>query len=177
MSEIPPTSEFTRQVIDDSAEQPDGGGRAWILTGPLGGVHVSFMKMPDMPSYVRDDEFFPGGWMGKDVGYHSPKPLYDGHRPRPERCPFVPGGQCFQSGSSVPAQPLLQEWWKARQDDEVIWRAAEWFYRAKFVDGLPGDPDFAEKANWMTARTGFPIDVDRFDTLVHPKMPAVGEDE
>ncbi|GAA1770112.1 hypothetical protein [Nonomuraea bangladeshensis] len=138
-------SELERTTID---EQHDGGMtglRHWVLAGPKGAVQVSFMKLPDIPGHFRDEEFFPGGWTGADFAYHALFPLFDGQTSR-RACGFVEGGQCFYGGSSVPAQQLVQEWAKADFDDEVIWLAAELGYRAKFLDDLPDEPTFQEKA-------------------------------
>lgn len=149
-------TEFTRKMIDEQHDEGRTGMRSWVLSGLEGAVQVSFMKLPEIPSYFRDEEVFPGGWTGVDFGYHSPRPLHDGNTSRPG-CDFVAGGVCFYAGSSIPAQPLLQEWWKADCDDEVIWLAAELGYRAKFLDELPGEPSFEEKVRVVMMSLGIDL--------------------
>ncbi len=161
MSEIA----FTRNVRDETADEGKSSFRHWTLTGPEGSVHVVFMRLPEIDGHWRSEDLFPGGWSGADFGYHSPKPLYPGHESLQEECDLVPGGgQCYYSGSSIPAMNLVQQWWRAGQDDEVIWRAAELAYRAKFLDDLPTEPGFEEKMRLLLLALGHdPDDPDALD--------------
>jgi hypothetical protein len=134
-AEPAPMGELSREVSDDTERRPNGGGRTWYLSGPLGGVHLSFSYRRD----YRDDESYPGGWMGGSVIYHSPHPLYEGRRPLRGDCPYVPGGRCYQSGLDIP-QNFPREWWAAGRDDEVIWRTLELSYRRFFVEATPEEP-------------------------------------
>lgn len=137
---------FTDRLVDDGAT----GERWYLVKGELGVVQVAFMKLPDIPGHDRPEDLFPGGWMGNDVGYHSPEPTFPGQKPR--ECDLLDGRtECYYSGSSVPAQTLVKKWHESGQDDEVVWQAAEWFYQAKFIDDLPGEPSFDEKMMFVGA--------------------------
>ena len=67
-----------------------------------------------------------------DLGYHSSRPMYEGHEPIESECEFV-DGPCYYDGSSlrawVPFELLL------RQGDEGVWRYLEKYYESVFQDG------------------------------------------
>ena len=83
------------------------------------GVHSLTPKMGPMPY---------------DLGYHSPKPMYEGQEPIESECSYVGGGQCFYDGSTLAAEPLfdillregregvfqtLREQWEGRFGEET----------------------------------------------------------
>lgn len=61
--------------------------------------------------------------MATDLGYHSPAPMYDGHKPMDGECPLVEGGTCYYDGTSLgAAEPyeILQ-----RSGVEALWTFLE----------------------------------------------------
>ncbi|KKN11882.1 hypothetical protein LCGC14_1022290, partial [marine sediment metagenome] len=42
-----------------------------------------------------------------DIGYHSPKPTYEGHKPLEGKCEFAGGGPCYYDGSSLQAEEVF----------------------------------------------------------------------
>lgn len=67
--------------------------------------------------------------MPADLGYHSPKPTYEGHEPIGSECEFV-DGPCYYDGSTLnawrPFEALL------REGDEGVWRVLEDYYESVF---------------------------------------------
>lgn len=150
-------TEIERKTIDETCDGGRTGMRHWVLIGPEGAVQVSFMKLPEIAGYRRAEEMYPGGWTGVDLGYHSLKPLFDDQQTR-LLCDYVQSDLCYYAGSAIPAQQIVTEWAQANYDDDVIWRAAELAYRARFIDDLPGEPAFEEKARALGLLLGCALD-------------------
>lgn len=78
------------------------GATQWVVSmpnwlprsvGPLGNLPLSFPKLEEIYSL--------------DLGYHSPKPLYDDQMAM--ECELLPGGHCFYDGSGLRAGPVLEK--------------------------------------------------------------------
>jgi len=163
---MPPPRLHRRTTVEattDGAEPMER--RRWLLLGPSGAVQfLAFWYPPgsalhsiltrDSPAapYVRDGE---GAlWMGADVGYHSPRPIYDDHDPAGP-CDVLEG-PCFSDGSALRAGALLHEWAAADWDDEVLWATLTHEYAVLFhpdaealrdaLDRLDGDPAAVDDA-------------------------------
>ncbi|MEU4511751.1 hypothetical protein AB0G05_19845 [Nonomuraea wenchangensis] len=118
------------------------GMRYWVVKGLEGAVQVAFAQQPVTQWQALEDDMFPGGWTGRDLGIHSPTSFRSDESMHGD-CPFLPD-LCFYTGSSLPAFDLVRQWAAAGYDDEVIWRAAELYYRAVFIDGLLTDAELME---------------------------------
>lgn len=105
----------------------------FVLQGPLGAVqfvlstnwmldHVQkeFDSRLDRPRYFDKPS-------GVDVGYHSPKPMYEGQEPMD--CHLI--GQCYYDGSGLRAESWLHEILLPKGSDG-IWKALEEEYKSIF---------------------------------------------
>lgn len=69
----------------------------------------------------------PDGW---DVGYHSPKPMYDGQH-KMEKCDHLEGG-CYYDGSGLRAQEWVKDF--VMGGTNWLWPKLEEEYKYRFVD-------------------------------------------
>jgi hypothetical protein len=76
---------------------------------------------------VKYNQIQPQGW---DVGYHSPKPMYDSHTAMDHACDLVEGGKCFYDGSSLRADEWIPKF--IRGGTDWLWPALEEEYRYRF---------------------------------------------
>lgn len=67
--------------------------------------------------------------MGYDVGYHSPKPMYDGQTPTHEDCEYT-GGVCYCDGSGLRAEEWMEVF--IAKGGEEIWTMLEQEYLERF---------------------------------------------
>ena len=79
----------------------------FIVKGPHGAVQFAVTFPAFLPSV--DKSTWPS-WMrdrisGFDVGYHSPKPMYDGQQQMDGDCDVIEGGKCYYDGSGLRARP------------------------------------------------------------------------
>ena len=129
---------FDKRSADPKKNYGIGACRiTFILKGPLGAVQ--FMVGTDwyLPSTQREKR----GWQydydakfdkikpyGGDVGYHSPKPMYEG-QDKMARCDIFPGG-CYYDGSSLRADEWVPRFLAGGTD--WLWPALEEEYREQF---------------------------------------------
>lgn len=108
----------------------------FILKGPKGAVQWKIGTEWGIES-VRNhlanfplvfDPRKPTGW---DLGYHSPKPMYDGQSPMSGHCSVV-GGTCYYDGSSINADLLIEGFLAGGTD--WLWPALTEYYRHVFED-------------------------------------------
>lgn len=64
-----------------------------------------------------------------DVGYHSPKPMYEGHEPMDSPCQYL-DGPCYYDGSSLAAKDMYET--LLQEGSEGVWRALESVYNREF---------------------------------------------
>lgn len=69
--------------------------------------------------------------MPADLGYHSPRPIYDEQSPMEGDCDFVEGGRCYYDGSSLNAWRPFEV--MLRGGDEALWEFLEDYYRSTFT--------------------------------------------
>lgn len=84
----------------------------------------------------------PNGW---DVGYHSPKPMYEGQRIITEKCPYLNYSSCYYDGSGLRAD----EWVRTillPQGSDGIWKALESEYELQFQDPPAGGKKGAKRS-------------------------------
>jgi len=67
--------------------------------------------------------------MAADLGYHSPKPTYEGQTPMSGECHLL-GGECFYDGSTLNAEPVFDRLLKEGSDG--VWDELESFYKDIF---------------------------------------------
>lgn len=67
--------------------------------------------------------------MAADLGYHSPRPRYDGLTPMAGECDVI-GGTCFYDGSSLNAEPVFEA--LLRGGSDAVWTHLTDFYREQF---------------------------------------------
>lgn len=65
-----------------------------------------------------------------DLGYHSYKPMYDGHTSMGP-CVELDNADCYYDGSGLQADTLYQKFLET-EDPEVIWTELENFYNDIF---------------------------------------------
>jgi len=63
----------------------------------------------------------PRGW---DVGYHSPKPMYEGQVSMNEGCPYLDGKDCYYDGSGLRADEWVDKY-LLKEGSDAVWRAME----------------------------------------------------
>lgn len=64
-----------------------------------------------------------------DLGYHSPKPLYEGQEPITENCEWT-GGICYYDGSGLRADDVFKI--LVEKGDEDVWKFLEQEYIDRF---------------------------------------------
>lgn len=72
--------------------------------------------------------------MPADVGYHSPRPMFEDHRPASEDCEHLAGGgPCYVDGSALRAE---ESFWPIllKNGSEGVWKALEEEYRLRFIE-------------------------------------------
>lgn len=141
---------FKREIIFNPAwdDRSQGGGIGsvdiqFILAGDIGAVefllragwwlphveHELRCKGADRGTEYSDSPLAP--WP-KDLGYHSPKPLYKGQLMSADNCPFT-GGPCYSSDSPRwNVDPIFEA--LKREGSEGVWRALEEYYREIFEE-------------------------------------------
>lgn len=67
--------------------------------------------------------------MAWDLGYHSPKPIYDDQHGRDD-CNILPGGSCYYDGSGVNAGPVLEAF--LAHGPHAVWAALADYYSQLF---------------------------------------------
>lgn len=104
----------------------------FILKGELGAVQWMIGTPWDVasarhPNGWREETQRPSGW---DLGYHSPRPLYD-EQTQMGSCDVL-DGPCFYEGSGLNADLLIENF--IERGDEYVWQALEAYYRHTFED-------------------------------------------
>jgi hypothetical protein len=136
---------FDKRDPSPSKNYGIGAVRIWFyLIGPLGAVQWQIgtnwyvpsaqQHLESLPQGLKNDlesglggnRYQPQAW---DLGYHSPKPMYDGHEPQTHDCDLI-GGTCYYDGSGLNAQRLIQPFLDGGSD--AVWRELKDFYRSVF---------------------------------------------
>ncbi len=74
-------------------------------------------------------DYFTGGPGATDIGYHSPKPIYEGQEPIDLDCDVLEG-QCFYDGSTLNARPILER--LIEEGHEAVWEELKSYYNYTF---------------------------------------------
>lgn len=67
--------------------------------------------------------------MGVDIGYHSPKPMYENQSSRPD-CPYLNGKPCYYDGSGLRADEFIPTFLAGGSD--AVWKMLEKEYQDIF---------------------------------------------
>ena len=108
-----------------------------VLVGEKGAVHFSFgtgMFLPEThrqwlnkPEFAHHD---PVNYMGYDVGYHSPKPLYSSSTISQQKCDWIKK-PCYCDGSTMKAEIFMDV--LVRKGSDKIWEMLEEDYKENFL--------------------------------------------
>lgn len=123
----------------------------FVLKGSRGAVHFVFSSGMYLPSAVEHliRVHHERGWdlehmarsglapMGFDVGYHSPRPMFEGQSVAQESCEYLNGKPCYCDGSALVASKWMDLF--LRGGTEWLWRALEEEYRDRFGVALSGE--------------------------------------
>lgn len=114
----------------------------FVLKGPLGATQFvvftnMMLKHVREQQYARVDTSRPYWYCifeptGADIGYHSPKPRYEGQQPMP--CEIL-GGECYYDGSSLAADEFLETF--LSQGEDAVWTMLEDRYNELFTKESP----------------------------------------
>lgn len=108
----------------------------FILKGPLGATQFVYYTCQHL-EHVADELYFdsktrgynPFKGMGADIGFHSPKPVYEGQTPMAGECDVL-GGQCYYDGTSLGASEFAPTFLK--EGTPAVWKMLEKRYRDTF---------------------------------------------
>lgn len=70
--------------------------------------------------------------MPADIGYHSPKPMYEGQEPMSGKCEYVEGGKCYYDGSSLRAEQVFNI--LCEKGSDGVWEYMEQEYKERFIN-------------------------------------------
>ena len=110
----------------------------FVLTGPEGAVQFVLYTNWQLPHVTEEliarvqDEigirafFLP---LPADLGYHSPKPLYEGQTSM-GACPYLDGKDCYYDGSGLDAERVYNKMLEGGSD--AVWAELEDYYQSTF---------------------------------------------
>lgn len=112
-----------------------GAEMHWYLVGELGAVQFVVYTNWHLPHVKAEGEMTwrePFLWqpMPADLGYHSPKPLYEGQHAREDCHLLPPGCKCHYDGSGLNAGPVFDT--LVREGHEAAWKEMENYYIETF---------------------------------------------
>lgn len=140
--------EFKREIVFrpayDKTNDPSGNygvhgaELAFYLHGPEGVVQFLIytnwhLKHVQESLDARMDSRFPHlscHPMPADLGYHSPKPHYEGQTMMRGDCPIL-NGPCYYDGSTLNAEPVY--WKLVGEGEEAMWKELEDYYQQVFA--------------------------------------------
>ena len=107
-------------------------GIKFLLKGELGVVQFYMLSGWYLP-HVREEYRNRPGFadpMGADVGYHSPRPMYDDQQPIGDSCPYLDGKPCYYDGSGLAADALFNKF--VAEGVDIVWKELEDYYTDTF---------------------------------------------
>lgn len=103
-----------------------------ILKGPLGATQFLLFTNWQLPHVTKEHDHdlkhILCRPMPADLGYHSPKPQYDGQTSLP--CDLLPGGRCYYDGSGLNAEDVYTT--LLTEGSDGVWKRLEEYYREMF---------------------------------------------
>ena len=122
---------FDKRSKDPKKNYGIGGMQIkFLLKGPLGIIQFLISTgwfLPETQRQNREwqydhdvkfDKINPEGW---DIGYHSPKPMYNDHTSMD--CDLMPSGKCYYDGSSLRATEMITDFLAG--GTEWLWKELE----------------------------------------------------
>lgn len=103
-----------------------------VLKGELGAMQFVLYTGWYLP-HVVEELSRKGGLLKPlpaDVGYHSPKPMYDGQEAIQDECPYLDGKPCYYDGSGLYADTAFKVLLKGGSD--ALWKFLEKEYVERF---------------------------------------------
>lgn len=141
--------EFTKEIVmkpafDKRHADPNkncgihGVNLTMFLTGELGAVQFVVYTSWQLPHVQKEFDDKPLGNipymfhkpMAADVGYHSPKPIYDGQISLTDSCSVLDGKPCYYDGSGLHAEKMFEV--LLREGSEGVWKKLEEYYNEVF---------------------------------------------
>ena len=110
----------------------------FILKGSEGATQFVFNtgcylphNMDELWGNREDSRFNPFKGEGWNIGYHSPKPMYENQSPMRDECEVI-GGKCYYDGTSLGASEFTETFLK--EGDEAVWKMLQEEYNDRFLD-------------------------------------------
>lgn len=149
---------FDRRDVDPAKNYGIHGVElSFYLVGDKGGVQFKFNTGWLLPETVGVETPFDWRSMGShdyaramhgrdtanmfpmvvDLGYHSPRPLYEGQTLLTEDCPII-DGPCYYDGSGLNAEPVFEVF--LREGSPGVWQALANYYDETFARPIVGEP-------------------------------------
>lgn len=141
-----------REMIFVPAGKRGGSSLCMSLAGPEGAVSFTVSLGWYLPGAIKGaspyGQGLPGdgrqhlGWechafdsleislMPTDLGYHSPKPMYEGQSKMEGKCELVEGGVCYYDGSGLNAYPVMKR--LVAEGEDGVWAALTDYYVETF---------------------------------------------
>ena len=119
------------------ANPRDGGnhGKAcveilWLVRNGLGAVQFTLLSgwypNPGNAGFEKDCTPMPA-----DLGYHSPKPMYESHTCISEECPWLDNKPCYYDGSTLNAEEPFNI--LLRRGETALWKFLEEYHSQTFT--------------------------------------------
>jgi hypothetical protein len=106
---------------------------AFFLKGPQGVIQFVFSTGWYLPHIdlgpALHSLHYP---MGVDIGYHSPKPTYEGQTVSFDTCEWMDGEPCYYDGSSLNADPILKR--LIADGEDAVWEEMGKWYEGRFAE-------------------------------------------
>lgn len=65
-----------------------------------------------------------------DLGYHSPRPVYEGHKVVNDKCPYIDGRPCYYDGSGLNAEEVYKV--MVEKGGDAMWKELKDYYDRTF---------------------------------------------
>jgi len=114
----------------------------FVVKGPAGATQFVVFTNWQLPHVRKEQEARPEADpqfrhlfcrpMAADLGYHSPKPIYQGQKAMPN-CQYLGGKECYYDGSGLRARDAFRR--LLEQGEEGVWEALESEYRCVLENG------------------------------------------
>lgn len=122
----------------------------WLLRGPHGVVQFKYSRHQAEPgtcgacaTYPSVSAIDPAGdcWQAWDLGYHSPVPRYEGHRPIDDGTTpcdiLLMEAHCYYDGTGLGAGEVLRSWWVHGSSEAWLKAKLAEYYTVWLVDEGP----------------------------------------
>ncbi len=112
----------------------------FIFRGDLGAIQFVLYTGWHLPHVQKDllsrcratPNYCPINPLPADIGYHSPKPMFDGQGTMTDNCEWLDGKPCYYDGSGLNAEEYFQI--LVEKGDDGLWEAMEKYYNDTFKE-------------------------------------------